>query len=210
MENQISHTGGARIGWVNATWPFAALTATRDSLTLNATLVGRYSFTPDQVVSIERHTVIPVLGWGIRINHNVPKYPKKTVFWCFGSPNMLISRIEEVGFIPQASADSVLSDRGMPVRWEAVAAIIILWNLLFFLDIGLPPDTDAKPGLFSLIAITLLFLGSVSMWRVKWLQRCVLKPGRSPSEIKAWFYLLAVVSGLFSIAMIVTVLAVES
>lgn len=199
VRDTVSCTGGARIGWVNATWPFATLTARRDALVLNATLIGRYSFAPTQVISIERYTSIPLLGSGIRINHNIPTYPKKIVFWCLGSPDSLIRRMEETGFLPSADPDSLPPDLGMPVRWQAVVAIVGLWNLLLIMDVGFPPGARSKPGWFSFLAIFLLFVGSVAMWRVRWFQRCILKPNRSPSEIKAWLYLLALIGGLMSL-----------
>ena len=192
----VSAVGGARIGWVNATWPFARLRAQRGRLVLNATLIGKYSFAPDQVVSIEKYTVIPFLGWGIRIHHNISTYPKKIVFWCFGSPESLISRIEETGFVPKADPDSVPAPRGMPVRWQALAALIVLWNGLGLLDHYVVGGFPGEPGVLVLAALLLLFVGSVAMWRSRLLQRLILKPGRSCEEIKAWLYLLALVSGV--------------
>ena len=196
---KVSFIGGARIGGVNATWPFATLTATRDSLNLNATLIGSYSFTPDQVISIEKYTMIPVLGWGIQIRHNVATQPRKIIFWWFFTPNTLVNRIAETGFTPHASQDSMPIHQGVPVRWQAVATIIVLWNVLFLLDIGFSPHLHAELGPFSFLAVFCLFLGSIAIWKAQWLQRCILKPGRSPSEIRAWLYLVAFVSGLISV-----------
>jgi len=199
----FSYTGGARIGWMNATWPLAKLNVSSNMLDINATLLGKYSFSPDQVVGIERYTVIPIIGWGIRIHHNIASYPEKVIFWCLGNPNTLIKRIEETGFVGRAITDSLLQRNGMPVRWQFLAAAIVLWNLLFLIDIGFPPKPTAKPGWFSFIAVLILFLGSISMWHFSALQRLVLKHNRDPGEIKAWLYLLAFISGVMSLIMFV-------
>lgn len=205
-ETKISSTGGARIGWVNASWPFATLTATRDQLELNASVIGKYTFSPAQVISIEKYTTIPVLGWGIRIKHNVASYPSHIVFWCFGSPASLIARIGGTGFAPCGSPDSVSANRGIPARWQTLTAIVVLWNLLFMADMHLERGQHPTPGAFSFLAVLLMFVGSVAIWRVRWLQCLVLKVGRSPSEIKAWLYLLALVSGIMSVAMAVALM----
>lgn len=199
--DKISSTGGARIGWVNASWPFATLTATRDRLDLNASVIGRYSFSPEQVVTIEKYTTIPILGWGIKIRHNVASYPKHIVFWCFGTPGSLVAQIAETGFLPAARPDSIPANQGIPARWQALVAIVILWNLLFMADMHGSSGPEATPGLFSFLAVLLVCSGSIALWRVRWLQTLILKPGRSPSEMKAWLYLLAFISGIMSIAM---------
>jgi hypothetical protein len=62
---------------------------------------GNYRFSQKQVVAIEEHIKIPVIGWGIRIRHNVPAYNGKIAFWCFGNPQSIISRIREMGFVPE-------------------------------------------------------------------------------------------------------------
>jgi len=51
--SEVSFRGGARLGWANASWPLAKLTANSECLTLSS--LGRYEFTPSQVVEIERH-----------------------------------------------------------------------------------------------------------------------------------------------------------
>jgi len=201
MEPKMSATGGARIGWVNASFPCATLTATPDKLELNASVIGKYIFSPSQVISIERYTTIPVLAWGIRIRHNVASYPSHIVFWCFGRPATLVSRIQDAGFLPSGSLDDIPVNRGVPTRWQTLLAMAILWNLLLVTDIYLSPGLPPKPGAFSFLAVFLVFVGSIAIWRMNWLQRLVLKPGRGLSEIQAWLYLLPLVSGILSVAM---------
>jgi len=44
------------------------------------------------------------------------------------------------------------------------------------------------------------------LWRVHWLQCCILKPGRSPTEIKPVLYLLTLVFGWLAVAILVALL----
>jgi hypothetical protein len=68
------------------------------------------------------------------------------------------------------------------------------------------PQAGFKPGLYSLLALFLLFIGSISIWKSSWLQSVILKPGRSPSEIKAWLNLLVLVSAfIFVIISIINI-----
>jgi hypothetical protein len=50
MTSEIKLTGGARVGWINASWPFAALTVLSSKVTLNSTLLGKYEFRPEDVI----------------------------------------------------------------------------------------------------------------------------------------------------------------
>lgn len=125
----------ARIGWVNATWPFAALSVREEALTVNVGILGRYTFRRDQVVSIDSYVgMIPLLGGGIRIEHTVAEYPRRIVFWCLGPPRSLIKRIHQVGFIPEGQLQGVPCRRGIPARWQTLVIGIALWNLLLLLD----------------------------------------------------------------------------
>ena len=58
MENRapaFKSTGGARIGWISVSWPLAELSVTPRSLVIRAWLLGTYTFTPEQIVQIERY-----------------------------------------------------------------------------------------------------------------------------------------------------------
>ena len=93
MEN-LSIIGGARIGMANATWPFATLRVSKERLELNATVVGNLVFRPEDIISIEPYYQIPLIGQGIKINHRIPKYKDKVIFWTFKNPNRIINQIE--------------------------------------------------------------------------------------------------------------------
>ena len=197
--------GGAHIGWVGAWWPLATLTAQRNQLVLYALLGGKYTFRPEQVVAIEkcsgwRWDILGVV-WGIRIQHNIPTYPRTIIFSCLGSRGSLIKRIKETGFVPSGAPNSALANRGIPVRWQAIVAMVALWNALFLLDRHKAGGTG-ELGVFALVALLSLFAGSTMIWWSRLLQHAVLKPQRTCTEIKAWLYLLAFLSGLMSLLMI--------
>ena len=173
----------------------------KNKIDLNATLIGKYSFTQEQIISIKKYTTIPILGWGIQIIHNISEYPKKIIFWSFSNPESIIIKIQETGFLPSADPSKIPPNIGIPVKWQAIVLIVALWNILLFADMGGFPQPGFKPGSFTLLALFLLFIGSISIWKSFWLQSMILKPGRSPSEIKAWLNLLALVSGLLLVIM---------
>ena len=198
--NPITAKGGARIGWINASWPFATLKVSKDKLDLNVTIVGDYSFTPHQVVDIEPYGIIPILGKGIRIHHNISDYPKKIIFWCFGNPEKIIDRIKGTGFLPIASSASMPIGKGMPVRWEVLAGAIILWNMLFVLDFITSVGSNYKPGWLSFVAVLLVFICTIGTLRSPYFQNIVLKPDRYVNEIKPVLRLFALISGIMSLA----------
>jgi hypothetical protein len=103
-------TGGARIGFVNYTWPLAKLVVTADRLTVSTTMfglfgMGTYSFSKAQILSIERYGWIPFIGEGIRITHSVADYPQKIVFWC--RPSSVLAGISARGFSPAATSSEI-------------------------------------------------------------------------------------------------------
>jgi hypothetical protein len=103
-------TGGARIGFVNYTWPLAKLVVTADRLTVSTTMfglfgMGTYSFSKPQILSIERYGWIPFIGEGVRITHSVADYPQKIVFWC--RPSSVLAGISAIGFSPAATSSEI-------------------------------------------------------------------------------------------------------
>ena len=191
-ELQLKFKGGARIGWVNATWPFASLYVTSKKIILK-TIMGRYEFNPDQIASLEKYSTIPFFSNGIRINHTVAKYSPKIVFWCFDDPQRIIDQISEIGFLPSTQIIDIPKRQGIPVRWQAIVFGLVLWNFLFIMDMFyLKLD---KPGFFSFIAILFVFIVSVFLSKSLLIQRIVMKPGRNVEEIKHWLGLFTLVSG---------------
>jgi hypothetical protein len=196
MPPPFTVTGGAHIGWTNASWPLAQLSATHDKLTLSVSLLGTYSFAPDQVSAVERHVMIPVLAWGIRIRHRIADYPQRVIFWCFGNPDRVLRGIRDSGFLATASGSEVPQRRGMAMRWSAIIVAVATWNVLFLLDRARSSGVSPRPGPFSLVALLFIFALSISLPMSSRLQRLILKPGRSAGELRPFLRLLALVSGI--------------
>lgn len=200
MTQTLNVTGGARIGWLNASWPLAQLSSTPDLLTVKVLLLGTYSFAPDQVSRVEKYVMIPVFGWGVQICHCVPDYPSRIVFWCRDNPDILLRNISESGFEPSAPASEAIEGRGIPIRWSVIIAVGLLWNALFLLDFTRSSRPIPTPGPFSCVALLLVFALSVGTLRLSSLQQLVLKPGRNVGEIRAMLRLLAFISGIMLVA----------
>jgi len=201
-EPVFSVTGGARIGWVNATWPLARLVVSSALLRLSA-IQGTYDFLPSQVVSLERYGRIPLFSSGIRIVHARLDYPHKIIFWYLGNSERLIEKIHQAGFLPTAPAAAEVKWRGIPVRWTAILVFILVWNGLF-----LPMRAFAKPPLaLAFIPLITTFVVCWGIRRYSWLQEAILRTGRSIGEIKAYLSLLQTVTGMLSVIFLVVVLA---
>jgi hypothetical protein len=196
MPHAFTTTGGARVGWTNATWPLAQLSATPDKLAISIRLLGTYSFAPDQVLAVERYVMIPVLGWGIRIHHCNAECPKRVIFWCLGSPNAVLEGIRNSGFLPAASSSASPERHGIAMRWSAIAIAVVIWNVLFLLGSGHTGGVPQHPGPFVLAPLLFAFALSVGTLMSPKLQRIILKPGRNVGEIRPFLRLLAFISGL--------------
>ena len=198
-------TGGARIGLVNYTWPLAKLIATADRLTVSTTMfglfgMGTYSFSRDQVLSIERYGWIPLIGEGIRINHSVADYPEKIVFWC--QPTSVLAGLAGIGF-SLAHATSEMpqrqSPRGFPLRWTPLIVLAVIWNLLIGFEMVAHPTGTPSPGPLSLTALWIVFGVSIAAICFPNVQTLLLKPGRRFEEVKPIFLLVATVTGIMAL-----------
>jgi hypothetical protein len=77
-EDHFSLRGGARIGMMNASIPFAQLSISRKGLRLSS--LGReYFFARERISVLSRYQGF--FSTGLRIDHTVPVYPEKIVFW---------------------------------------------------------------------------------------------------------------------------------
>lgn len=199
-ETVVSFTGGGRIGSINATWPFVSLKAESNSLEISSGLIGKYTFNPDQVVELANHTVIPVLGWGVKIVHNREDVPDNIIFWSFESPETVIGKIKRTGFMPSADRSSMPAKHGFPIKWQVILLAVLVWNALLLIDFYPLSNGHPKPGLLSVVALSILFICCIATRIFPEMQKIILKPGRSVNEIKPLLNLLTLISGLLMIS----------
>jgi len=86
--------GGARIGLFNATWPFATLTISDTSISLQV-FSRRYSLKKEEVTRLEYFR-----GWfsvGVKIVHKGAVLDSHAVFWSF-EPTKVLAEAKRVGF----------------------------------------------------------------------------------------------------------------
>ena len=83
----VTLVGGAFLGKIQYSWPFARLAIGKNKIVLAAT--SEYVFTPDEGVKIiwDKH---PLFGFyqGIRFNHKQPDAPERLVFLYWRSQKM--------------------------------------------------------------------------------------------------------------------------
>jgi len=75
---KFTQTGGARLDWFNATFPFATLSGDSDALHLSC--LGReYHFPRGSIRRLRRHRGL--VSVGLQIEHTQDSVPKFIVFW---------------------------------------------------------------------------------------------------------------------------------
>jgi len=208
-----STRGGARIGWVNYSWPLASLSVVASGLTITTTFfglfeMGRYSFRPDQVVRIERFGWLPILGEGIRVHHTVTDYPEKVVFWC--RPSDVLRGIASTGFSTTTESTAPVSSippRGFPLRIWPLVVLVLLWNLLLGYEFFSQPMLAAFPGPCTITALSLVFGTSLAVLFSPFVQAIFLRPGRSIGEVRPMFLLVATIAGIMTVVFTVAFLA---
>jgi hypothetical protein len=190
MSNQ-TFRGGAKVGWVGASWPFGSLTVAQDRLTLKS--LNAYSFAPSEVVALESYSSIPLLANGIRIRHNRADYPETMVFLCLGSRKSVLDSIARTGFLPKGIAAARAA--GLPIRWSAIILFIVVWNVLFFMDESVGSAPTNLPGPLGVLAFFLAFALSTAARFLPAAQHLVLTEGHQFGEVKEFFALMQIVTG---------------
>lgn len=215
MNDNFTLIGGARIGSANATYPFANLFVDKNVLKINASIVGKLVFQPQDIISIEPYTMIPILGQGIKINHRIENYKPKVIFWTFKNPNFVINEIKKVGFLGNINSKISFADKeiikkqeqgGFPIKKSVAIIFIVLWNILFLSDFlpfflqnkeeGIPIGNGVKTAIGLLLATSILTLISDGFRKV------ILKEGRDFNDIKKFVYFVILVSGIMFLGFI--------
>jgi hypothetical protein len=206
--DEIKETGGARIGMANATWPFAKLLVNKDRLEIKASIIGNLAFKPSDVISIRPYTIIPVLGQGIKIVHNVSNYDPNVIFWTMGSPAALISRIEATGFtknlVPlstqvEQEIISAQAQGGFPIKTPAIIAIVVIWNLLLlpvFINFSFGKQGIAFSDINIQLALGFMFCTCLVLLVSHPFRKLLLKPGASIDNIKSFLFFLMLITAI--------------
>jgi hypothetical protein len=202
---EIEETGGAKIGFGKATWPFAKLLVNKNELQLNASILGNVYFRPSDIISIESSSFFS--GNGIKINHRVNGYSQKIIFLTSGSRD-LIKRIEDIGFltnadpIPAEVEDRIAkyqSSGSFPMKWSAVIVFVVIWNLLFLGDQLGYFNNNNNPipiGIGAQLALAFAFLFALAILLSEPFSQLALKEGRKAIEIKSFLLFLMGITGL--------------
>ena len=203
---EIKETGGAQIGFANATSPFVKLTVTDKKLQLNASIIGKLLFAPTDIISIEPYSQFTKQG--IKINHRVDNYNSKVVFISSKNPASLINGIEQTGFLSNKTPLSFFekneiieaqSSGAFPLKIPAAIAIVVIWNILILTNfLNFSPGRQGKLpiGIGAQLATGFIFLVGLGMLLSDPFRQLILKPGRSISDIKWFVYFLMFISGI--------------
>ncbi|MFT4666407.1 MAG: hypothetical protein ACI8YQ_005155 [Polaribacter sp.] len=207
--NQYELTGGARIGMANATFPFAKLRVSQKKLELKVSLLGNLVFSPKDIISIEPHYQMPIIGRGLRINHRVPNYKKKVIFWTFKSPDDVLMEIRKTGFLESVASGYSIEDPailakqnqgGFPMKKAFTIGAVVVWNLLFAIDfIGFSNNSNNNFPIGNGIKTAIgLLLGAAILTLVsKAFRTLILKEGRELDDVKGVLYLIIVICCFF-------------
>jgi hypothetical protein len=94
LGKNMTFRGGARIGMFNASWPFARLTLTKDSVLLKV-FATEYRLKREEICRFEFFR-----GWfssGVMLVHTNSTLDSHVVFWSL-SPQEVLSASQELGF----------------------------------------------------------------------------------------------------------------
>src|SRR5262245_43119231 len=191
MSDATTFTGGARLGWLQATSPFGRLSISRGQLSISLVFAGRYTFAPSEVSRLER---CGIAANGVRIVHTRADYPEPVIFWCRGRVPLVLDAAARAGF--HAPVPSSPPPRGLPFQSVAVAQVVGALIMLGLLDQGLRSERAlTSPGPLRIAALGLLLAITFAIQISAAAQAWALKPGRSVSEIAPFLRLVQLIGG---------------
>jgi hypothetical protein len=97
----FAQIGGARIGFFNATWPLARVSADRDAIVLRLfPFIIKFTFSHDSITRLSRYRGLT--STGLQIEHKVPHYPRFMLFWTFDF-DTLKAELQSLGYTVSGS-----------------------------------------------------------------------------------------------------------
>lgn len=112
---------------MNATLPLATLSLSAHGLNLKS-VIGSFSFAPEDVVRVDRVMWFPLLASGVRIVHVREDIAERVIFWHL-TPGRVLSALSASGFTPKADA-AEMPVRRFPFRIPFLVGAVLLWNLI--------------------------------------------------------------------------------
>jgi hypothetical protein len=194
--NEVKETGGAIIGGVRMTGPFATLIVTKNKLQLNGSIYGTFIFRPGDIVSIEPNGKL--LSSGIKINHTVDGYNTNIIFLS-GNSGELLDKIRWIGFMEnQAALPEKIEDEiadiqkngAYPLKVSASIIILLIWNGLILGNKFILPGKYDEDIPFTGIELALSFMIVLSLLLLTFrpFRKLLLKPGRSITSFRSFIY----------------------
>ncbi len=195
--------GGAKVGLMRASWPFACLIADKDSVSLRVFLLGSYQFGHSDILVLDLEDSFLGMKQGLRIRHGNPTYPERLVFWPVCGAANLRDRIEALRQHTGSggSALPIPEPGGFPFRILPLAVVVLIWNLIFLYDMnftlpfgqsggspsfGLP--VQIAQGGAALLALGIVFLPPV--------RRLFVKESAKAADTDPTLYFVAAVTTL--------------
>jgi hypothetical protein len=209
MNEILTITGGARVGRANMSYPFCDLYVDKDVLKINASVLGLLVFQPKDIHSIDAISVLPFLGRGIQIFHNIPNYNERIIFWTLENPNTVLEKIKNTGFLDNQNSpvnESIVSqqNQGSAIfKKPAIIFFIALWNILllpFILRVMFGIKLDFLPFIPPYVAPLFFLCCAVLALASERFRVLILQKGVELDDIKKFLYFVILLSTIFTLS----------
>ena len=203
--NEFKNTGGAKIGALKSSWPFATLNVTRNKLELNVSMIGKLVFLPGDITALTPHPGGYKMGAGIKIHHKVPQYKDEVVFWSSKSPAELLRQIEATGFMvntdtlphsTQTQVRELQNQGGFAMKTKPIVMLVTLWVAIVAYGAINMSLTGSLVAFLSAIqvAFVIIILFAVVTLASPYFASGVLKPGYTIADVKKFLIFLIIIA----------------
>lgn len=110
----------------------------------------------------------------------------------------LVATIRRAGF--NVGTPATQAPKGFPMRWPSVIMLVVLWNLLFLLEMPNSETGVWMPGPYVVFGLVGLFGLATFLPKSDRLQSWFMREDRDVSEISSLLKLLQLVTGLMLVA----------
>lgn len=108
----LNISGGVRFGSFKASKPFAKLLVSKDRFLIKGSIGGELIFKPGDISEVEKLSISPFGGDGIKVVHTVGNYADKVIFFSSYTADEMIKMIEDTQFLnPENIGDPELNDK---------------------------------------------------------------------------------------------------